>query len=432
MGGSETFSPNRVELGSNDPFFRDFGTNGRACSTCHQEKLGWTITPQFAQHRALYDPLFAFDGSDCLPAGAVNPNPAMNSTQMLEKALVRITIGIPEGADFTLLSFTDPLQCPTPPGAAGLRMYRRPLPAANTFFLSTVMWDGRENVNPPNNSVGLIQADLEHQANDATRIHAQAAANLNDVTEVTVTSFETNLFNARKRVGDLDLNAGGGNGGAAFLFANTLPNFFIGINDVLSCAIPNLCEPGRTANFSSRIFTVYQQWENDPPSLEAAAIGRGEVLFNTRSFPIDDVPGLNGPRDTLGIPSPFAGFCGSCHDSPNVGNHSTSLPIDIGVTAQFPVGGLDVARLPTYTFEERSTGQTTTVTDPGRGLISGKFKDIGKTKGPSLRGLAVRAPYFHNGSAKDLEAVVDFYNARFHIGFTTEEKADLVAFLQAL
>jgi cytochrome c peroxidase len=72
------------------------------------------------------------------------------------------------------------------------------------------------------------------------------------------------------------------------------------------------------------------------------------------------------------------------------------------------------------------------VTDQGRGLISGKFKDIGKTKGPNLRGLATRAPYFHNGSAKDLNAVVAFYDQRFHIGFTDQEKSDLVAFLNAL
>ncbi len=72
------------------------------------------------------------------------------------------------------------------------------------------------------------------------------------------------------------------------------------------------------------------------------------------------------------------------------------------------------------------------MTDPGRALISGKFRDIGKTKGPNLRGLSTRAPYFHNGSAKDLNAVVDFYDERFHVGFTAQEKSDLVAFLSAL
>ena len=81
---------------------------------------------------------------------------------------------------------------------------------------------------------------------------------------------------------------------------------------------------------------------------------------------------------------------------------------------------------------QNGTGKTISVTDPGRGLISGKFKDLGKTKGPNLRALAARAPYFHNGSAKDLKAVVDFYDVRFHINFTDQEKADLVAFLGAL
>jgi cytochrome c peroxidase len=46
--------------------------------------------------------------------------------------------------------------------------------------------------------------------------------------------------------------------------------------------------------------------------------------------------------------------------------------------------------------------------------------------------LATRAPYFHNGFAKDLEAVVDFYNERFGVGFTDREKTDLVAFLATL
>lgn len=49
-----------------------------------------------------------------------------------------------------------------------------------------------------------------------------------------------------------------------------------------------------------------------------------------------------------------------------------------------------------------------------------------------LRGLASRAPYFHNGSALTLSDVVNFYDKRFSIGFTTQEKADLVAFLSSL
>jgi cytochrome c peroxidase len=79
-----------------------------------------------------------------------------------------------------------------------------------------------------------------------------------------------------------------------------------------------------------------------------------------------------------------------------------------------------------------ATGQTFVVTDPGRALISGNCADIGKLKGPILRGLAGRAPYFHNGSAATLLDAVNFYDQRFNIGFTEEDKRDLVAFLRTL
>jgi len=65
-------------------------------------------------------------------------------------------------------------------------------------------------------------------------------------------------------------------------------------------------------------------------------------------------------------------------------------------------------------------------------MISGKCADIGKLKGPVLRGLAARAPYFHNGAAATLEDAVDFYDQRFSLNLTTQQKADLVAFLQTL
>jgi cytochrome c peroxidase len=104
------------------------------------------------------------------------------------------------------------------------------------------------------------------------------------------------------------------------------------------------------------------------------------------------------------------------------------VPLDIGIA--------DASRrtpdLPLYTLRNKQTGETIQTTDPGRALITGKWNDIGKFKGPTLRGLAARAPYFHNGSAADLDAVVDFYDQRFGIGLTPEEKADLAAFLRTL
>ena len=426
IGLSSTVSPNKLDLKADNPFFHDFGTNGRVCGTCHQEAFGWTITPGFARSRKPSDPLFAFDGSDCLAPGVANDDPAANSTEMLSKALIRIDLGIPPTADYVLVSAVDPLACPTPPSAADLRMYRRPLPSANTAFVTTVMWDGRENVNPPNNTTALIVADLAHQSNDATRIHAQGTADLSAADQSSVVTFETGVFNAQERIGPVDLDARGGHGGPTFLYTDVLPGFFIGINDVFS------------SSFSPTIFTLYAAWEPGghpgAPGEAAAKIGRGEALFNQRTFAIDSVRGINStdPDDGDPISGTFTGSCGTCHDTPNIGNHSVTLPIDIGITAATPVGGLDVENLPSYTFEQMGTGKTITVTDPGRGLISGKFKDLGKTKGPNLRALAARAPYFHNGSAKDLNAVVDFYDQRFHIGFTAPEKRDLVAFLNAL
>jgi len=71
-------------------------------------------------------------------------------------------------------------------------------------------------------------------------------------------------------------------------------------------------------------------------------------------------------------------------------------------------------------------------TDPGKALITGKCSDFNRGKGPILRGLAARAPYFHNGAAKNLKEIVNFYDLRFQMNLTDQEKAELVAFLNSL
>jgi len=77
-------------------------------------------------------------------------------------------------------------------------------------------------------------------------------------------------------------------------------------------------------------------------------------------------------------------------------------------------------------------GQTLRTADPGWGLVTGRCVDVGRFKVPTLRGLAGRAPYFHDGSAATLAAVVRSYDHRFEIGLTDGEQHDLVAFLRAL
>src|SRR5262249_27236037 len=141
---------------------------------------------------------------------------------------------------------------------------------------------------------------------------------------------------------------------------------------------------------------------------------------------ITGVAGLNDDLNVASIP----GNCGTCHDSLNVGNHSVSAPLNIGVgDVDSP---LDVRYLPVITLRNNLTHEIKTTTDPGRALITGLWKDVGRLKGPILRGLASRAPYFHNGSAGSLGDVLDFYDRRFNVGFTAQEKKDLIAFLNAL
>lgn len=86
--------------------------------------------------------------------------------------------------------------------------------------------------------------------------------------------------------------------------------------------------------------------------------------------------------------------------------------------------------------------------DLGREEANGDIKDRGKFKVPSLRNIALTAPYMHDGRFKTLEEVVDHYNngiqqsttldpalaATTNTGLrlTTQDKADLVAFLKTL
>ena len=53
----------------------------------------------------------------------------------------------------------------------------------------------------------------------------------------------------------------------------------------------------------------------------------------------------------------------------------------------------------------------------------------GRYRTTPLRGLLQHAPYFHDGSAADLAAVVEHYNRQFRLNLTARQKADLVRVL---
>ncbi len=406
-----------------NPFFQRLGTNGRTCATCHQLKDGWTVTPPRIQDRFAAsngtDPIFRpVDGANC-PTGDFSSYQAKQQSysMLLNKGLIRISLPVPVNASFTITQIQDPFNCPQTT-ATQPAMYRRPLPASNLNFLSAVMWDGRETVFGaiPGKSINLPQS-LTNQASDATTGHAKAVNPPTADQLAQIVNFETSLFTAQV----VDQNAGNLLAGGATAGPNNLSAqpFYIGINDALGG------DP-TGAPFNPSAFTLYSNWANSTnPNRQAVA--RGETLFNTLPISITGVGGLN---DALGQPV-INGTCTTCHDSPNVGNHSFSVPLAIGTTAYPPVAALDITGLPVYTVQ-CSDGTSVQVTDIGRAMISGKCADVGKVKGPILRALAARAPYFHNGAASRLEDVVEFYNQRFSLNLTDQQKSDLVAFLRTL
>jgi cytochrome c peroxidase len=77
-------------------------------------------------------------------------------------------------------------------------------------------------------------------------------------------------------------------------------------------------------------------------------------------------------------------------------------------------------------------GREIYTSDPGRGLVTGHCADIGAITMGQFRGLAARAPYFVNGSAKDLRELVDYYDRRFDMRLSGQDKQDLINFLGVL
>ena len=428
-GWLETYNVNNAPISLTGAFFQSLGTNGRSCASCHVPSEGWTISASGVQVRFLLtqglDPIFRTnDGSNCdanIDTSTVQGRRQAYSL-LLSRGVIRVAVPVPAGAEFTVQSVSNPYGCND---TSTLSMYRRPLPATNLEFLSTLMWDGRESTPPSTQKItypdtGQLLADLAHQAMDATTGHAQGVPpTLTQIQDIV--TFETALRTAQA----IDNRAGFLHGGRATGGPQALASqeFFIGINDTFPASF-GFNPTG--APFNPNIFNLYDAWKNSR-STARASIARGQAIFNSKPITIFGVAGIN---DVTGMPASFTGTCGTCHDSPNVGHHSISAPLNIGVADVN--SALDVSYLPVFTLVNNATSETVQTTDPGRALITGKWEDIGKVKGPILRGLASRAPYFHNGSAATLTEVIRFYEMRFNISFTPKEKADLIAFLNSL
>lgn len=445
-GAALTFST-AGGIDTGNPFFKPMG-NGRSCASCHSENAGWSATPNDLQARFTLsmgnDPVFrTVDGANS-PRAAVGSidQKRMAYSMLLTKGVIRVGVGIPAGADFSLVLVDDPYGYAS---AAELSLFRRPLPAANLKFLSTVMWDARETIqaaNGPNCIVGAnparcyatLDTDLLRQASDAVRGHAEAAQALSAAEQRAIVNFESGLFAAQvstRAAGNLSDK--GGRGGPNALAAT---NFYWGINDLQNGDYRTHLPFNRDA------MALYGAWRGlaaPPPSpppapgrrpppppapsstdQAKASIARGEAIFNTRPMNIANVAGF--------APGAQRATCSSCHDAPNAGSHSITRMIDIGVSdARFRTPDM-----PLYTLRNNATGQQVQTTDPGQALQTGRWADIGKFKVPALRNLSARPPYFHNGSQPDLASVVRFYDRRFQLGLSQQEVTDLANFLGAL
>ena len=100
-------------------------------------------------------------------------------------------------------------------------------------------------------------------------------------------------------------------------------------------------------------------------------------------------------------------------------------------------------------LEGASNGLDLVSKDQGIGAITKRPQDIGKFKVPSLRNIAHRAPYMHDGRFKKLSQVIDHYSSGIQdhpnlgetlkingqprkFNFSPEDKLALIAFLETL
>jgi cytochrome c peroxidase len=374
-GFSASFhSSGSVRLDGN--FFKPQGTNGRHCGTCHVPEDGWSIRP--ATVVALFnasdglDPIFVNNLDTDTPTSDMSTVAARwSSTTMLRQGKFTRKVSPPAVRDYTVTAASDPFGVGT---TSSLWFFRRPLPTAN-FRSFTVMWDGA-------NTVGTVVRDGLIKQARSNVTGAQQGPPAPDPIIFDIVDFELALSNAQLVVTGVGyLDADGANGGPAAANSQPLVN---------------------------ARFDLYDAWANAGNPLQQQ-IYRGQEIFNNVNLPSGKT-------------------CRGCHNAANNGQNVGGALFDIGASRP------EFARpdMAVYTFQRNSDGAIVQSTDPGRGIRSGNFADLNRFKTPNLRGLAARAPYFHNGIAATLDDVVTHYQNALGFVFTPQEAADLAAFLGAL
>ncbi|HYV63316.1 MAG TPA: hypothetical protein VE958_11615, partial [Bryobacteraceae bacterium] len=190
------------------------------------------------------------------------------------------------------------------------------------------------------------------------------------------------------------------------------------------------------------VFRFFDSWKNNGGSAQEqfrASVARGADIFMFRQFWLRDATHIN----SIGLGNPLKRTCATCHNAQMTGQDLSAGWVDVGTTNYptwtEPSTWADSSELPVFKITcvrdadpHPYLGRVIYTTDPGRALISGRCIDVGSIVMQQLRGLAARAPYFANGSAKTLREVVDFYDRRFDMKLSDQEKEDLINFLGVL
>jgi len=438
---------------SNHPFFQPLGNNGRACVTCHQPADAMSLSLQSVRERweatAGADPLFdTTDGANCpdQPRGVRSSH-----SLLLDHGLIRIALpwppknsaGTPIEPEFTLEVVKDPAGCNTSPkhglksATPTVSVYRRPRMAGNLRYVTTSFsLSGRFNgktgeplsVHPDTGQrVGLPilsdarQPTLEAQAQEAvlTHLHANGAATDEQIRQIV--AFESQVYVAQ----DTHLKGGALTGPA-------MPPAL----GPMALATGRSILPGN--NWTNPVFMSFDSWRTPQDGSQAqrdfrASVARGYDVFFVRPMWIRDVAWFT----SIGMGNPYKRTCAICHSVHLAGNNISPGLMDLGVNNP-PMAPL-MPDLPVFkvTCKKEALphpylGREFVTHDPGRALITGKCIDVGSLVMQQMRGMSARAPFFSNGSAKTIREVVNYYDTRFKMEMTEQEKQDLTNFMSVL
>lgn len=333
-------------------FFRPHANgNGRSCATCHRPEDHFALTPKTVEAR--WQALQRRQQHDPLA----------------DDPLFRAIDADDFDSDFTtlrtkaLVRVTLPLPANVKraddAAATTVAVWRAVPTVINTRFSGPFQFDGRE-------------ATLESQALSAMRSHSQVTSDPSPQTLTHLAEFQRHLFSSRRIQRVSRALAHGVEPPPADDHLNPLERRGRKTFEVF-CAT---CHggPTQTQNGDARFLPL--------PSRGPLTSGAQAFVNVFVGTPRPPPPGLPPP----GPPTPrfFDGL-------PTAG--LAEVPFRVTLPTQVEVA--------------------TASSDAGRGLLSGDFREFGRFDVPTLFGISKTAPYFHDNSAADLDAVIEHYQAMF-------------------